>query len=110
MKKSTLPISEIITIALEKMANKDYEKYGINHTIEIDSRGYYKVSYFRMVRFYIGDMFYTVTFFRYRGYDPKTGYFYRSKKIPFGKYAVTEYSDTFNKYETTRFIDIDVEY
>lgn len=108
MKKSTLSISEIITIALEKMVNKDCVQYHIRHTIEIENDSY-RVSYFRYIRFEIGDILYTVKFFKYRAEHPKSGYFYRSK-IPVGKYIVTDYSDTFNQYETTRFINIDVEY
>lgn len=108
MKKSTLSITEVIAIALEKMVNKDCEQYYIRHTVEIEN-GFYRVSYFRWIRFEIGNILYTVKFFKYRGEHPKSGYFYRSK-IPVGKYVVTDYNDTFNQYETTRFISIDIEY
>ena len=108
MKKSTLSIPEIIAIALEKMVNKDCKQYSIRHTMEVEN-GFYRVSYFRYIRFKIGDILYTVKFFKYRGEHPKSGYFYRSE-IPVGKYVITEYDDTFNEYETTRFIEIQVEY
>lgn len=111
MKKSTLSIAEVIAIALEKIKNHDYDRYYINHTIEAEVKvRCTDVSYFRSVNFYIGDMHYTVQFHRYRVHYPKSGYVFRSDDIPERKYAVTGYTDTFNKYETTRFITVMVEY
>ena len=107
--KSTLSIPEIIAIALEKVKNHNYDGYFKSHTVETE-KWCTDVSYFRSVRFYIGDMHYTVQFHRYRVHYPKSGYVFRSNDIPARKYAVTDYTDTFSKYSSTRFITVMVEY